>query len=290
MANTFLTMLNTVTPNEPISFAGDWHGDSYIAQQCLKTAKEKKNKILFQVGDFGIWPGNKGTQFLQNVSDAATQNNVNLIVVLGNHEDYNQIEKMTFQNGAANPLPNIWLLNRITQFKIGDVKFGTVGGGISIDRNVRTLNETYWPQEQLTVAETKHALTLPPVDVLLTHDSPAGVNTPMAEQIPAFVTPEILKDANENRHHLREILDHWTPKINIHGHYHEFYTDTLDGIDTNYIPYNCDIIGLPDQSDTRNLITATLNQTTGLTNIETTLTTRPIKLTFNKTINNARQR
>src|SRR5262245_61251493 len=66
------------------------------------------------------------------------------------------------------------------------------------------------------------------VDVLLTHDCPAGVVIPGLARFAHFWPPDEQVAATEHRQRLRQVVDNVQPRVIWHGHYHTDYSRVVD--------------------------------------------------------------
>lgn len=258
-------------------FAGDWHGNKNWALGALDRFKSQDVTVIYHVGDFGVWPGPSGKEFLYKVDARLRENDQTLYVVLGNHEDYNQVDK--FQVGADGWLehvfyPRIRFAPRGHVWVDGGARFAALGGAGSVDRNVRVEGVSWWPQEAVTRADvdtlvsnvTAHGWDR--VDVLLTHEAPAGLHRP-GGKLPAWFTPEVAHDCWQQRVLLREACDLVRPHSLVHGHWHTWFEDTLDGTGVDGGEYVTTVWGLPNEGHADNCVTAEPVRGVGLADVET---------------------
>lgn len=208
---------------------GDVHGNTRFAVYALSVAHDLGISHVIQVGDFGVWPGRSGTEFLTGVSVAAKQFGVTLGFIDGNHEDFDQLDR-ALANIDREPDGSIYLLDNLvwyprgTVFELGGRRFGFLGGAVSVDKGRRTKFVSWWPQEVITEKDLialEQNLGGEPVDVLVTHDVPECVSLPF----PAGTNwpSDVLREADQQRLVLNEVLSLATPKILIHGHWHATY-------------------------------------------------------------------
>jgi hypothetical protein len=101
-----------------------------------------------------------------------------------------------------------------------------LGGATSLDRVGRTEGVSWWPEEALTIADADRAVAGGPVDVMVTHDAPAGVTVPGAGSY--LWREETMNASYLNRELLREVVDVVGPTHLFHGHFHTAYTADLD--------------------------------------------------------------
>jgi hypothetical protein len=153
------------------------------------------------------------------------------------------------------------------------VRYGALGGGGSVDRNLRIPGKSWWPEEEIT-DNNVHTLTAntaahgwPRLDILLTHEAPAGVHRPGTRQGPWF-TEDVTHDCWTQRVRLRNATDNTQPAWLIHGHWHHNFEDTLEGTQPNGQPYTTNVIGLSKDQDFEHAIIAETQPETGITDIE----------------------
>lgn len=202
--------------------AGDWHGNAPWAQRVISLAAKNNIRTIFQVGDFGLWPGRSGMDFLDDVNTAARRHGITIRTLRGNH-DWNEwerhVEGVTQFNfdaitEGAYVRSHIVLMPRTTRFEFGDRQVQVAGGAVSIDKAWRRPGESWWAEEELTDAEVD-AIEETKVDVLLTHD--CSNRTPWGKRI----KPDL--DSQAHRQRIDRVLAKTSPEIHFHGHMHEWY-------------------------------------------------------------------
>jgi len=155
--------------NSKIYFCGDIHGknDSLKLEYFFADAgtKTTKNDFIIQLGDFGvIWKDLNDKPQKEMLEYLASQN-ITFCVVLGNHENYNEIEKLPIIEkfgGKVRILKletgEIYFFERGEIYEIAGKKIFAFGGALSIDKEYRTLNQSYWNQELPNNEEYKNAI------------------------------------------------------------------------------------------------------------------------------------
>jgi predicted phosphodiesterase len=212
-----------------VLFVGDVHGNTRFAVYAISVAHELGISHVVQVGDFGIWPGRSGAEFLTGVSVAARQFDVKFGFIDGNHEDFDQLDR-ALKNFDREPDGSIYLLDNVlwyprgTVLDLGGRRFGFLGGAVSVDRSQRTKFVSWWPQETITERDLivlENNLKGQPVDVLVTHDVPACVVLPF----PASTAwpSDVLRESEQQRVMLDTVASLARPKTIIHGHWHATY-------------------------------------------------------------------
>ena len=241
------------------AFAADWHGNAYWAKVIIKNVAEHHGvKTLYQLGDFGLFPDKDGIEYLDEVSVQLNKYGMSLVIVPGNHDDYNQLSKMgTDEDGLLrfdeSKYENIRFLPRGHVWEHDGDRFATLGGAGSIDKLLRVEGETWWSGEEITLEDTKKlidnvkSLGWDKVDFLLTHEAPAGAR--IESQIngfnrPSWFTVEVEHYCWTQRMLLRDLVDEIKPTINLHGHWHVKSQNLIDGVDTQGNEYKTQVLGL----------------------------------------------
>lgn len=221
---------------------GDWHGNTEFALEQLERTKSHISDSYFvHVGDFGIWGLPYDTDMLQVAGDELVEkldaaknteeyrkvlddyevltgfvhevdkwlknNDQILYVVLGNHENYLELNDSFGFSGfyvnegkiehgrirtwgdhheVVEPFPafdgqgfitsplysNIRIIPRTHYWEWGGVKFASLGGANSIDKGYRVLGLSWWEEEEITAKQVE-SLNGVHADVLITHDCTA---------------------------------------------------------------------------------------------------------------------
>jgi Icc-related predicted phosphoesterase len=247
---------------------GDSHGSRPMLREALRLAEHLGIGTVVSVGDFGIWPGPSGKQFLDTVEQMAARRGVEVLVVPGNHDDYDQLDAadldedgwltlrphvraaprgqtwtdtggLTWQamGGAASPDGPGGIFEQVrgplprTHVEWRDGRFAETGHGPAVDL------AGWWPAERITDREIDTAIAAADghrVDVLITHDAPAAVPGPAGAVFPA---------GDEQRRLLQRLLDATRPALNVHGHWHLHAHHHI--ADTEHVTLSADVN--PDQ-------------------------------------------
>lgn len=208
---------------------GDTHGDLSFASRICKAAEADGVDTIYQLGDFGVWPGDSGQYYLDTLSENAGKRGVTWKVTLGNHEDYDQLDQIAgVERGSFNLRENIRILGyKAGVWQHGDIRFACIGGAVSIDRNMRMPHVSYWPQEtikdvDLWSLETQMGFwKWDGVDILLSHDAPTSIPT-----WDGFIKNDSW--SNANREQMDLAYDIARPRFGFHGHYHKYLNYTHD--------------------------------------------------------------
>jgi predicted phosphodiesterase len=214
-----------------IMLMGDTHGSVYSVSQKIQRARENGDiSRLIILGDVGVWWGYQGVKFLDDINEAARDNNVQIFCIGGNHENWdlwNSIIEMSRRSGAmskgwAYARTNVLLAPKVHKFVWGGKQFVVAGGAVSIDKDYRVEYERkkgtpIWsPGEQLTDAEVSLIDSWRvKADYLLTHD--CSNRTPFRDRL----KPDL--DSQIHRQRIDRVLAATVPRKHFHGHMHTRY-------------------------------------------------------------------
>lgn len=198
---------------------GDVHGQTNWAVKMIRQAKRKEVDRIIQVGDFGIWTHwLDGITFLDTLNEELRKAGIKLYFVAGNHSNFDHIEWHEANgpkdyNGHTYLRTHILYTGRTNYWQWGTRSYCAAGGAVSVDKDHRTLGETYWSQEKLPVEKVVELERVGRrADYLITHDAPTCV--PMSN----------LKPDLESAAH-RQLMDRVgkviRPTLWFHGHYHK---------------------------------------------------------------------
>lgn len=229
-----------------VMLAGDWHGATRYAKQAIELAHRNGVKLIIQLGDFGVWPGETGNLFLKALRLDLEKYDIDLWVVPGNHEDYNQIEAIPVdpETGLQKLRNRIYLLPRGARWNWNGHDWMALGGATSLDRKHRKPHLSWWTQESITQGQAQSAIDGGHADVMVTHDAPAGIHIP-------GLLPDSMWDAQElhtaKQHQalLASVVHAVKPKKLFHGHFHIRYATDLFYDDQT----TCRVTGLADNGD-----------------------------------------
>lgn len=228
--------------------AGDTHGNTIHWRNVLiPAAKQHGADLIIQAGDFGVWPGRDGRDYLDWVNKNTP---VPVWFVRGNHEDSTQL----CMGAAGDGQSLVSIRDNILQIVDGallDIDGHTllgVGGAVSIDKAWRVEGRSWWADEITTMDSVERALYSEPrrtIDFVVTHDVPNQLDI-VGKMYQA--TGDMLKndlDSSANRAILgvlfqklqgRKPRDH--NLIWLHGHYHFAHSTIVNH--THFIGLDCD--------------------------------------------------
>lgn len=212
---------------------GDVHGDTTAFRVLAKRAVEQMalTRVLISVGDFGIgpWGGDTRDKTVRRADDLLQALDAFVLITPGNHENWDTINDaitagvdelgfaMLGRNGRLRVSP------RGHRFTIGGLRFGSLGGAVSVDRVAdqargepgSIVGKWWWPTEAPEQADLD-ALGAEALDVLITHDVPDGV--PLIGS--GDWEPSLIAKSNVVRVLLRDAVEATRPAVCFCGHWH----------------------------------------------------------------------
>lgn len=232
-----------VTTYSKIAFLGDLHGNTNNAYKLIDFIMEHDNPdLLIQVGDMGVM-GELFEKYLNKLNKKLESYNIELWFIDGNHENFNWLlNKVKNPHGLNSITSKIKYIPRGTMLTLGKKNFYFCGGAFSIDKFMRTIYKSWWPQEILSKEETEELINYYNVnysnykiDYFISHDTPLFEHY---QDDSIFMNQSDFYEDYSHKINLRKIYELTkAPKI-IHGHYHRFNKFIQDGVEN--ITLNCD--------------------------------------------------
>lgn len=232
-----------VTTYSKIAFLGDLHGDTNNAYKLIDFIMEHDNPdLLIQVGDMGVM-GELFEKYLNKLNKKLESYNIELWFIDGNHENFNWLlNKVKNPHGLNSITSKIKYIPRGTMLTLGKKNFYFCGGAFSIDKFMRTIYKSWWPQEILSKEETEELINYYnenysnyKIDYFISHDTPLFEHY---QDDSIFMNQSDFYEDYSHKINLRKIYELTkAPKI-IHGHYHRFNKFIQDGVEN--ITLNCD--------------------------------------------------
>lgn len=228
--------------NPLVGMLGDIHGGVYT--KPLDVFHGNGVKVVFQVGDFGLFDNHITVEFLDALQAALQQRGITMYAIRGNH-DSNRWEKLLEIEPKDNATGGVFVRSNIVLMPrtgLALIRYGErcrktrnlayAGGARSIDKALRIPGVSWWPEEELTEVEVQY-FPGTKADILITHDAPS--NSP-------WPRPLIVDAASEaHRQKIDIIRDKCMPTLHFHGHMH-MVMDWRDngtrtcGLDCNGLP------------------------------------------------------
>lgn len=220
-------LLGTAVPGH-VMVAGDWHMNR--VQGCLAVREGAGGlpapRVILQLGDFGIWPGEGGAWYLAGLNRALAAADATLAFIDGNHEDHDFLASVREGMDPLAPAQvsdNIWHLPRGYRWTWHGREWLALGGAASPDRAVRLRWNYGWsPGEYITAADLARAGSRPAA-VMITHEAPGGAPVRYLDPPPSLWLGEDLDKGEEQRAMVRQVAESVQARWLFHGHHHQGY-------------------------------------------------------------------
>lgn len=236
---------------ERVFVLGDIHGNLPFLQRAAHVAADAGCRVILQLGDLGaLWPGSR--TWLAAADRILRLTGLEyLVYVEGNHDGFTS-DDVTFpdrhgravtgglaraKHAAARDDAGFCVLsNRIRWAPRGhrwtwnDVRFGALGGAFSVDWRRRTPGWTWWPDHERPTETDLDRLGTDALDVLVTHDSPTGIDLDVISDLRLPAADQARAD--EPRQIIRAAVEATGPTLMLHGHWHWRYGTDLHWTDT----------------------------------------------------------
>ena len=219
-----------------IVVAGDWHSNEAWALSVIRRLPGllagESRRLILHLGDFGIWPDPAGHAYLARVSAALAEVDAELWFIDGNHEDFPQLAQLAREGGTTPDgreviKPGLFHLPRGYRWTWHGRRWLACGGGVSLDRAIRTEGADWWPEEEITDAEEAGVIAGGHAEVLISHDCPSGVAHAFG-RVPSSWDPGDLARNDAHRRRLQRVVDAVQPAYLMHGHLHRAYQRVTD--------------------------------------------------------------
>lgn len=237
-----LTLPREMAHAERLGFIGDTHGDLTFTFRALESLSQRGVPAVVVVGDFGfVWGQDRAG--LRALSTAATELNVWLMFVDGNHEDFDALYAFPIgDDGIRWVAPLIGHLPRGSRFSIHGLRFAVMGGANSIDRWHRREGYSWWSAEQIS-DEDLDQLGNEQTDVLISHDAPESLPTldQRLSLTKKYWSIGGLAYAARGRKQFTRAFRAVRPSTAIGGHYHYFVDQTVR-VRNETPEFNCRVV------------------------------------------------
>lgn len=218
-----------------VAIIGDSHGNIPFLEHALAALARQRDVgvitdvVAISVGDFGWWPVTPW--FVDACLELVERYQIPLWALDGNH-DYpgdgvDRSGYLTWSETDPDPAVHRFAhLPRGTTFELDGVRFGVLGGAVSIDRQMRVTGRSWWPAEAISDADVEAIAASPAtVDIMISHDAPA-LPAGFTEYI-SLADPALHGDLLNSQRQVRRVLDIWQPRLVVHGHFHHRYDAEL---------------------------------------------------------------
>jgi hypothetical protein len=229
-----------------ILVAGDWHANSRWAEdviwQSRALLRDEPMKIILQLGDFGVFSDEGGDHYLARVQGELEFTDAWLMVIPGNHEDYDRIESwrepsypelatfMPMLHGRR--LSRIIVLPRGHRWTWHGRTWLACGGAASPDRAYREILEGQngmkyrWEQEYITDDDVRRCIDAGHADVLVSHDRPSLAPISLPPWPRGWADADRAR-CDVSREKIQTICQWTKPWMVIHGHYHQPFSEII---------------------------------------------------------------
>lgn len=274
-----------------VAVAGDWHGDIVPVRRVLSKVARQGAQVVLHVGDFGYFPNRvEYWAFIAEVNARAELHDYVVVFVEGNHEQFNRtvsaaagagvgevfareglddLRASADGDGFVRVAPRVFWATRGASLRVGDaggrrgLSFLGLGGAGSINReHMRFRGE--WSKSELVKAEDVELVKAGVervggvVDVMVTHDAPAGAymprkhsGAPTVGERGISVPAEVWKDARQTREHIADAVAAAKPMCLFHGHWHSWNQEAQVPIRDTIVPM---VTSLAEAHGTNNLL------------------------------------
>lgn len=214
----------------PIVIAGDVHANLPWLRRLARSATTAGARTILQVGDLGVlWPGRDKGRFDAKLDRYLRGFGLELIFIDGNHDNHYDLRKLNVEaDGLARIRESIKYLPRGGRITLQGMNIGGLGGAFSVDYEWRKPGVSWWPHmEEVEVADVEKIIAGGALDVLLTHDVPAGVQVESNFELP----DETLAKAQTSRDLLQRAVEAIRPSNVFSGHWHQRIVGAVDHAD-----------------------------------------------------------
>ena len=205
-----------------IFITGDYHGGHSANKRYITDIKAGVDDYYIIAGDLGIPWFDKDCKRDQKALKGLLYRSPGIILFVdGNHDNFNRLNALPTKTLFGAPVgilhERVFHLRRGYVYEIAGRSIFAFGGGVSIDRHLRTIDINWWPQEIPNHAEIERGLNSLgkvnyKVDIVLTHEAPDCALTALRiPPMPEWQTVRTILNQFES------MIDY---KIWCFGHYH----------------------------------------------------------------------
>ena len=208
--------------NRDIIVCGDTHAYWGPLNQLIN---RRKPKLILQVGDFGWWPrlhdrteiniyGKRKRWNQYGIKNPETE----ILWCPGNHEDW---EELDLRGEFSEVMPRVYYMPRGSTYTLDDDRVVLfVGGGLSIDKHLRTMGIDWFPQEMVpaSILYKMEEKNLRKVDIVISHTCPFEFNSGLNSKMPYIGWEHKFHDSSQEV--LSEVLNTYKPVLWYFGHFH----------------------------------------------------------------------
>jgi Icc-related predicted phosphoesterase len=201
---------------KPILVIGDIHGEFDTLFRVLD-ASGVENCTLICVGDLGIGFINSKKQLkqIEILQNSFKKRGIEFFSIRGNHDD------PSYFDGSVN-FSHFKLISDYSFFEINEIKFGFIGGAVSVDRKLRKEGVNWWKEEGVVFDPSR----VQECDVLITHAGSTWNPTFFKRDAVAeygIKDLHLKDDCGKEKRQVSELISLCKPKKHFCGHFH-FYS------------------------------------------------------------------
>ncbi|MFS0885013.1 metallophosphoesterase family protein [Aeromicrobium sp. 179-A 4D2 NHS] len=220
--------LHDIAPTR-VLICGDWHGDTRHAKAAIALADRVGADGILHVGDFGwSWKRDHPKTFNVPVEEELAKRDIFLIWADGNHENHKAIRDITPRKSdgfvPTGDSGRLFWAPRAHRWNWLGVEFAAMGGAMSVNREDYTEGETLFSDLEEVKPGDVELLGDVKVNVMLTHDVPAGGYVFKHMHFPPWVE----RQAYESRELLRLAVENTRPDLVFSGHWHQRVTSRIE--------------------------------------------------------------
>ena len=219
---------------------GDWHQNMQYVTLLLDELGYYGTTTIIHVGDIGFM-GRYRDRYINKLDELLTSKGILLYFIEGNHEDYDWLSQLPQDElGLGHVTDRIKHIPRGSQYRIKNKIITFIGGGVSVDQNIRVKGLDWWPDEELTDEQVSQYKQIAPTDILISHDGPSSCTLPLPHT--HYFLPELIHKSDVHRNKLEEIREALQPSYMVFGHYHIAHSRVieLDGKSVYFKALDCD--------------------------------------------------
>jgi hypothetical protein len=217
--------MKALNKNKPLLFLGDHHGN-WNELFYLINKNNIENCNIISVGDLGIgFKYKKEFEYSlsEKLSNSFKEKNINFYGIRGNHDN-----RVYFAGENRLKFDNFELIEDYTLMQYDDKTIQFIGGAVSIDRTARKEGISYWTDEIVNFERDK----CKQVDILVTHTAPSWCFPQHFNEMVygwAREDADLLEELTDERAVMDEILKLCAPKLHLYGHFHDSWTEEVNG-------------------------------------------------------------
>ena len=220
VVNSPIENVNDLNPDR-VLVCGDWHGSTVHMKAALNLAKNTGCTTVVHVGDLGWRFGTRSEHtFDLPLMEELEKRDLHLVWADGNHDRHDLLRALPLRaDGFADCGGTGRLLwaPRAHRWEWSGRVFAAMGGAMSVNYNNLTEGVTVFRALEEVHPEDVERLGTDPVDVMISHEVPAGVPLTKTMSFPFWIEEQ----AHQSRALLAQAVENTRPKLAFAGHWHQ---------------------------------------------------------------------